>query len=278
MFLVVPLNRSTLHSSIPHLHINYTSNLKKFYLVTWWLHLMQPLKANLHWKMKVRKVEVRISMCPLLSDMLPGYTMFPAMRTSLWPSNTMQHGYQPVLLQTCPMQIILQYLWWLRQFHSRHSISFLNSTTTETHEFFTILQVHPYHMWQPRWWRRGRGFQTVSLGDDHWNTEEIPDRYLCIHKHSVPHELCPHPCPNMNYTSSSYYNTLDLIDISEFEDLMTASSNEDVPVLNEDLGYWSLWTMVNKCTFTFNLHFTYVDKLLFNSASDTIITHFILTT
>ena len=45
-------------------------------------------------------------------------------------------------------------------------------------------------------------FQTVSLEDDHWSTEEIPDRHLCIHEHSVPHELCPYPCPYMDYTSS----------------------------------------------------------------------------
>ena len=26
-------------------------------------------------------------------------------------------------------------------------------------------------------------FQTVTLDDDHWTTEEIPDRHLCIHEH-----------------------------------------------------------------------------------------------
>ena len=38
-------------------------------------------------------------------------------------------------------------------------------------------------------------FQTVSLNDEHWDMEEIPDRYLCIHEHSSPHGLCPYPCP-----------------------------------------------------------------------------------
>ena len=37
-------------------------------------------------------------------------------------------------------------------------------------------------------------FQTVSLDNDHWMAEEIPDRHLGIHKHSVPHSLCPYPC------------------------------------------------------------------------------------
>ena len=36
-------------------------------------------------------------------------------------------------------------------------------------------------------------FQTVSLEDDHWTMEEIPDRHLCIHEHSLLHELCPFP-------------------------------------------------------------------------------------
>ena len=81
-----------------------------------------------------------------------------------------------------------------------------------------------------------KDFQTVSLEGDHWTTEEIPDRHLCIHEHSVLHELCSYPCPYLDYTSSSYYNTLDLSDISEFEDLMTTSIDEDIPALDE-VGY-----------------------------------------
>ena len=79
-------------------------------------------------------------------------------------------------------------------------------------------------------------FQTVSLEDDHWHMEEIPDRHLCIHEHSVPHELFPYPCPYLDYTSS-YYDTLDLGGISEFEDLMTTSIDEDIPALDKDTGY-----------------------------------------
>ena len=56
-------------------------------------------------------------------------------------------------------------------------------------------------------------FQTVSLEDDHWSMEEICNRHLCIHEHSILHELCPYPCPYLDYTSSSYYDTLDLSDI-----------------------------------------------------------------
>ena len=32
-------------------------------------------------------------------------------------------------------------------------------------------------------------FQTISFEDDHWTMEEIPDRPLCIHEHSVSHEF-----------------------------------------------------------------------------------------
>ena len=76
-------------------------------------------------------------------------------------------------------------------------------------------------------------FPTVPLGNDHWNMEEILDRHLCIHEHSIPQELCPYPCPYSDYTMSSYYGTLDLSDISEFEDLMSTSNDEDIPALDE---------------------------------------------
>ena len=41
----------------------------------------------------------------------------------------------------------------------------------------------------------------------------------------------------MNYTSKTYHNTLDFSDISEFEDLMTTSSDEDIPGLDDAIGY-----------------------------------------
>ena len=78
--------------------------------------------------------------------------------------------------------------------------------------------------------------QTVPLDDEHWDMEEILDRHQCIHEHSLPHRLCPYLCPYMDYQASSYYDTLDLSDISEFEDLMTTSSDEDIPAL-KDIGY-----------------------------------------
>ena len=38
-------------------------------------------------------------------------------------------------------------------------------------------------------------YPRVSLHKEHWNMEEILDRHLCIHEHSILHELCPYPYP-----------------------------------------------------------------------------------
>ena len=49
-------------------------------------------------------------------------------------------------------------------------------------------------------------------------------------------QTVPYPCPYSDYQASSYNDTLDLSGISEFEDLMTTSSDEDIPAL-KDVGY-----------------------------------------
>ena len=77
-------------------------------------------------------------------------------------------------------------------------------------------------------------FQTVSLDNEHWTTKEIPDRPLCIHEHLLPHGLCPYLCPYANHQTPSYYKTMDLSDISEFE-VMTTSSDEDNPALEDSM-------------------------------------------
>ena len=81
-----------------------------------------------------------------------------------------------------------------------------------------------------------KDFQTVPLDDEHWDMEEIPGRTSCVLEHALPHGLCPYPHPYANYRTSSYYDTLDISDISEFEDIITTSSNEDIPP-PEDIGY-----------------------------------------
>ena len=83
---------------------------------------------------------------------------------------------------------------------------------------------------------REEDFQTVPLDDEHWTTEEGPDRPLCMHEHALPHGLCPYLCPYVDYLIPSYANSLDLSDISDFKDIMITSSNEDIPAL-EDVPY-----------------------------------------
>ena len=95
-------------------------------------------------------------------------------------------------------------------------------------------------------------FQTVPLDDEHWDVEEIHDRHLCIHVHSLPHGLCPYLCPYLDYQASSYLSTLDLSDISKFEDLMTTSSDKDIPALN-DIGYWKKTVVRNEHLYSHEL-------------------------
>ena len=100
-----------------------------------------------------------------------------------------------------------------------------------------------------------KDFQTVPLDEEHWDMEEILDRHLCIHDHSILHELCPYPCPYLDYISTSYCNTLDLSDISEFEDLMATSIDEDIPDLEEEIfGHWNL-TMVGITHYYYLIYF-----------------------
>ena len=76
-------------------------------------------------------------------------------------------------------------------------------------------------------------FQMVPLDNEHWTSEEIPERTLCIHEHGLPHGLCPYPCPYANYQMPSYLDSLDLSDILDYEDYMVTSSNEEIPGMEE---------------------------------------------
>ena len=78
-------------------------------------------------------------------------------------------------------------------------------------------------------------FQMVPLDDEHWISEETPDRTFCIHEQGLPHGLCQYPCPYTNYNTISYMDSLDLSDISEHEDYMVTSSDEEIPGMEEVL-------------------------------------------
>ena len=72
-------------------------------------------------------------------------------------------------------------------------------------------------------------FPTISLDDDIWTEEPIPERHLCIHENSQ-HDLCPYPCP---YSLNPLHLTQDLKDIFEFPNITVNVSNDGVPSLED---------------------------------------------
>ena len=76
-------------------------------------------------------------------------------------------------------------------------------------------------------------FQMVPLDDEHWTSEQTPKRTLCIHEYGLPHGFCQYPCPYMNYETISYMDNLDLSDISDYENYMVTSSDEEIPGMEE---------------------------------------------
>ena len=79
-------------------------------------------------------------------------------------------------------------------------------------------------------------FPTVPLDDKHWTSEIVPDRTFCIHENGLPHNLCQYPCPYGNNDTVSYMDSLDLSDISDYEDcMMTTSDDDKIPGTEEVL-------------------------------------------
>ena len=60
-----------------------------------------------------------------------------------------------------------------------------------------------------------------------------PERTFCIHKNGLPHTLCQYPCPYGSDDTVSYMDSLDLSDISDYEDYMVTSSEEELPGMEE---------------------------------------------
>ena len=93
-------------------------------------------------------------------------------------------------------------------------------------------------------------FPTASLDDGIWLEDPVANRHLCIHEQSLPHFLCSYPCPysldlpppTPEDTPASYYEMMDLSDISDFQDVMTTTSDEDIPDLDDVLDFeHGLW-------------------------------------
>ena len=78
-------------------------------------------------------------------------------------------------------------------------------------------------------------FQMVPIDDEHWTTEMVPERTFCIHEDGLPNNVCQYPCPyGFNNNSVSYMDSLEISDISNYEDyMMTTSDDEELPGLEE---------------------------------------------
>ena len=80
----------------------------------------------------------------------------------------------------------------------------------------------------------GKKISQLPLDDEHWTAEIVPERTFCIHENGLPNNVCQHPCPYGNNDTVSYMDSLDLSDISDYEDyMMTTSDDEDLPGMEE---------------------------------------------
>ena len=86
-------------------------------------------------------------------------------------------------------------------------------------------------------------FPTTPLDDDVWLEEPVPDRHICIHEQSQPHNLCPYHClysldqlhPPPGNAPTSHYEMVDFSVIFNFPDVKTTASDEDIPDLGDVL-------------------------------------------
>ena len=65
-------------------------------------------------------------------------------------------------------------------------------------------------------------------------TDIVPERTFCIHENGLPNNVCQYPYPYGNSDTVSYMDSLDLSDVSDYEDyMMTTSDDEELPGLEE---------------------------------------------
>ena len=82
-------------------------------------------------------------------------------------------------------------------------------------------------------------FPTLSLDDDVWMEEPVPEWHLCIHENSQCN-LCPYLCPYslslLHLTQEDAPYCIDLNNIFKLPDFIVTTSNEDAPSLEDILG------------------------------------------
>ena len=79
-------------------------------------------------------------------------------------------------------------------------------------------------------------FPTVSIDDNFWMEDPVPERHLCIPE-DTQHDLCPFPCPyNLNqlHLIQEDVQYIDLNDIFDFQDVMV-STDDDMHSLDDIL-------------------------------------------
>ena len=84
-------------------------------------------------------------------------------------------------------------------------------------------------------------FPIALLDDNIWLEDPVPDRHLCLHEQSQLHSQYSYSCPyNLDLPHSGpedaaapYYEMMDLSNISDFQDVMTTTSDEDIPDLDD---------------------------------------------
>ena len=80
-------------------------------------------------------------------------------------------------------------------------------------------------------------FPTVPLDDEHWTSDIVPERTFCIHENGLPNNVCQHPCPYESNDTVSYMDSLDLGDMSDYEDYMMMTSDDDELPGMEEVPY-----------------------------------------
>ena len=81
-------------------------------------------------------------------------------------------------------------------------------------------------------------FPRISLDDDIWTEEPVPERHQCIHE-KPQNDLCPYPClyslNPLHLTQEDTVQYIDLNTIFEFPDIIVSTSDDDVPSLKDIL-------------------------------------------
>ena len=115
------------------------------------------------------RVAVNFSTYPLLSDELLESTMFPVMKTA--PSNLLPHAPQLPASHTTSLYTA-----------SYHSVALTMKKVLQLTFHLITAQQPPYKFTYTKHddlEEEEEDFQTVALDDNHWTTDQIPDRHLC---------------------------------------------------------------------------------------------------